>query len=202
MRLQKRYIYSGVLAALAFLVLYLIIDFSTIVSVALTVIIYIAGIFLFKEKDVREYNADDISHYYFLTSKLLSYKDRLSNPEIVEDIVELSDISTKILSALTQKPKKVTQVFNFYDYYMNLAISLLDKYILVVNKDTKTPKEEEYINKVIIYIENIKQQFKKQLDNMYKTSTIDVNKEIELFEKVCSIEGLDKEIGRCDDANS
>ena len=63
--LQKRYFYAAGLGALGFLVSYLIIDLGLIFSIFLTILIYIAGIFIFKEKDIREYDADDINKYYF-----------------------------------------------------------------------------------------------------------------------------------------
>lgn len=199
MRLQKRYIYAGILGALGFIITYLILNIHIIFSFILTIVLYIGGIFIFKEKDVREYNADDINRYYFLTSKLLNYKERVNNEDLKSDIEQISDISTKILSALTQKPNKVTQVFNFYDYYMNLTISLIDKYIILEQKDSRSSKETNFMNKMNTYIENIKREFIKQQDNMYKTKSLNMEQEIELFEKICAIESLDEEIDSGED---
>lgn len=194
MRVQKRYIYAGILGAVGFAITYLILNFHILISILFTLVMYIAGIFLFKEKDVREYNADDINRYYFLTSKLLNYTVRVNDEELKKDIEEISNISTKILSALTQKPNKVTQVFNFYDYYMNLTISLVDKYSVIEKKEIKNEKEKNFINKMNTYIDNIKKEFIKQQDNMYKTKSLNIDQEIELFEKICAIESLDQEI--------
>lgn len=193
--LQKRYFYAAGLGAFGFLVSYLIIDLGLIFSIFLTILIYIAGIFIFKEKDIREYDADDINKYYFQTSKILSYKNRLKDKEMLETVGSISDISSKILSALTQKPKKVTQVYNFYDYYMSLVIKLLDRYCYLENKKDKTNTENKFLEKCETYLINIENEFKKQLDNMYKTSELDIEKEIKLFESICTIEGLDKESG-------
>ena len=187
MRLQKRYLYSALLCVVVFLILYIIVDFSIFICIPLTALTYVGGIFLFKEKDIRVYNADDVSRYYFQTSKLLSYKDRVEDDKIKEDVVEISDVSSKILSAVSQKPKKVTQVFNFYDYYLNLILRILDRYVLINKKQEKSSNEQKFLNNVDNYLDNIKIQFDKQLDNMYKTSSIDINSEIDLFEKVCNI---------------
>lgn len=193
--LQKRYFYAAGLGALGFLVSYLIIDLGLIFSIFLTILIYIAGIFIFKEKDIREYDADDINKYYFQTSKILSYKTRLKDKEMIETVGSISDISSKILSALTQKPKKVTQVYNFYDYYMSLVLKLLERYAYLEKKKDKTDNENKFLEKCETYLINIENEFKKQLDNMYKTSELDIEKEIKLFESICTIEGLDKESG-------
>ena len=192
--LQKRYIYAGILASCGFTITYLLLDFGLLLSLLITLMIYISGIFLFKEKDVREYDADDINRYHFETSKLASFKDRIKNKKINESIVNICEVSTKILSALTQKPKKVTQVYNFYDYYMNLLLKLIQRYNYLENKNDLTELETKFLDNSENYIINIEEQFKKQLDNMYKTTALDIQKEIKMFENICSIEGLDKEV--------
>ena len=191
---QKRYIYAALLAAFGFIIMYLIIDFNILLSLLITFAIYISGIFLFKEKDVREYNADDLNRYHFQTSKLASFKDRIKNQKINEAISNISEISTKILSALTQKPKKVTQVYNFYDYYMGLLLKLIQRYHYLESKKELTDIEIKFIDNTKNYIDNIEKQYQKQLDNMYKTETLDIQREIKVFENICHIEGLDKEI--------
>lgn len=191
--LQKRYIYSALLASLGFIILYLILDFSILLALIFTLVIYIAGIFLFKEKDVREYDPDDLNRYHFQTSKLMSYKDRIKNKEIGKIIEKISNISVKTLSALTQKPKKVTQVYNFYDYYMGLLLKLVEKYQYLESKKELSEVEKKFLNDTENYLKNIEIQFQKQLDNMYRTESIDVQREIKLFENICHIEGLDKE---------
>lgn len=192
--LQKRYIYAGILASCGFVITYLLLDFSLLLSLIITLMIYISGIFLFKEQDVREYDPDDINRYHFQTSKLASFKSRIKNKKINESISNISDISTKILSALTQKPKKVTQVYNFYDYYMNLLLKLVGRYHYLENKKDLNELETKFLDNSENYIVNIEEQFQKQLDNMYKTTALDIQREIKMFENICSIEGLDKEV--------
>ena len=191
--LQKRYIYSSGLASIGFVILYLILDFNILLALAITLVIYIAGVFIFKEKDVREYSPEDLNRYHFQTSKLMSYKDRIKNKEIGILIEKIGNISIKTLSALTQKPKKVTQVYNFYDYYMGLLLRLVEKYQYLEAKKELSDVEKKFINDTENYLRNIEIQFQKQLDNMYKTESIDVQREIKLFENICHIEGLDKE---------
>lgn len=191
--LQKRYIYSSGLASIGFIILYLILDFNILLALVITLVIYIAGVFIFKEKDVREYSPEDLNRYHFQTSKLMSYKDRIKNKEIGILIEKIGNISIKTLSALTQKPKKVTQVYNFYDYYMGLLLRLVEKYQYLEAKKELSEIEKKFINDTENYLRNIEIQFQKQLDNMYKTESIDVQREIKLFENICHIEGLDKE---------
>ena len=77
MRLQKRYIYAALLAGIAFMVLYTMMDFKILVSLILAIAIYIAGIFMFKSVDVITYDGRAISRYYFEMSKLNDYKEKI-----------------------------------------------------------------------------------------------------------------------------
>ena len=76
---------------------------------------------------------------------------------------------------------------------MNLILRILERYVQLNKKEEKNHNEKKFLNNVDNYLDNIKLQFDKQLDNMYKTSTIDIDAEIALFEKVCNIKE-DKEI--------
>ena len=72
---------------------------------------------------------------------------------------------------------------------------LLERYAYLEKKKDRTETENKFLEKCETYLINIENEFKKQLDNMYKTSELDIEKEIKLFESICNIEGLDKESG-------
>ncbi|MBO5096399.1 MAG: hypothetical protein J6B98_05950 [Bacilli bacterium] len=197
--IQKRYIYAGILGAITFIILYLIINFNVIVSLFLATIMYLGGIFLYKEKDVREYNPDDINRYYFEASKISNYKNHIKDEEINKCITEIVDISSKILSALTQKPKKVTQVYNFFDNFMPFTNRLLNRYTSYKLKDNINDKEKLIVDNTLNFLIQTKEKFQTQLDNMYKVNQIDVKKEFELFKNVLNLEDLENEEGEVND---
>lgn len=198
--LQKRYIYAGLLGGIGFLITFLFLNINIFISLFITLIVYVGGVFFFKEKDVREYNADDINKYYFQTSKLLSYKDRVKDKAISDLIVKITDTSSKILAALTQKPKKVTQVYNFFDYYLPLSNAIVDKYLRLLTVKDMSNDEKVLFEKVDDYLLNISNQFDKQLENMYKVNELNVQEEIKIFEKACTIQGLDdNKVGETND---
>lgn len=193
--IQKRYIYAGILGAFTFIILYLIINFNVIVSLLLATIMYLGGIFLYKEKDVREYNPDDINRYYFEASKISNYKNHIKDEEINKCITEIVDISSKILSALTQKPKKVTQVYNFFDNFMPFTNRLLNRYTSYKLKDNINDKEKLIVDNTLNFLIQTKEKFQTQLDNMYKVNQMDVKKEFELFKNVLNLDDLEDEEG-------
>ena len=52
MNIQKRYLLSALASGLAFIILYVVLDFYLWIALILTAVIYIAGIFLFKSQDI------------------------------------------------------------------------------------------------------------------------------------------------------
>ncbi len=73
-KIQKRFILSALISGISFIIFYIFLDFYLIISLLLSMLIYIGGIFLFKGKDMRSYDSEAISRYYFEISKLNDYK--------------------------------------------------------------------------------------------------------------------------------
>ena len=67
---------------------------------------------------------------------------------------------------------------------MNLLLKLVDRYCYLENKKALTEVEKKFLNNCENYIVNIEEQFQKQLDNMYKTTTLDIQREIKVFENI------------------
>jgi hypothetical protein len=189
-RVQKRYLYASILSSLSFVVCYLIFDFNLILSLALCLGIYLAGVFIFKEKDVRIYEPETISRYYFLASKLLNYNQLIQSEEIKEQIISVCSITEKILQALEQKPKKVTQVYNFFDYYLNLTVRIVDQYVILKDRTDLTVTEETFLKQMSQYLSKISMSFQKQLDNMYLLRELDMNDEIKMFQEMLETDGF------------
>ena len=80
--IQKRYIYSAFLSGLSFIIFYLVLDFYFLVALLFAIGVYIAGVFLFKSKDIRMYDASALARYQFEMSKLNDYKEKINDKTI------------------------------------------------------------------------------------------------------------------------
>lgn len=185
MKFQKRYIYSGLLSGIFFAICYVIIDIGILWSLLVTIFTFISGILIFKEKDIILYDPNRIMDYYYKTSKLLNYSNYIDDKKINDYIKSITKVSEQILKILEQKPKKATQVYNFYDYYMDLTLKIVNKYMQVKEID------KGYVSKVDDYLYNINQSFEKQLNNMNQSKQLDIDKEIKIFEKIVNIDEND-----------
>ncbi len=197
-QVQTRYLYSAILASIFFVLLYLILNFNIFITLALTILIYVGGIFLFKEKDIREFNEEYVNNYYFLASKVQNLTPDIKDKQIVDDVKRITELTNEILTSLRQRPKKVEQVFDFFDYYLDATYKLLYKYNLLIKKETQDPKDKEYIEQTPKYITNIKEGFEKQLKNMQEAKMVDIDTEIKIFEKTLGFNKDDIKVGESD----
>ena len=141
--IQKRYIYAAFLASIFFLIIYLLVKINILISVFLTIAIYYGGILLFKEEDVREFNSENINNYYYLASKVQNEAEKTKNKEIISICENIGKNTDSILVSLSQRPRKVEQIFSFFDYYLDIAYKILYKYNNIsVNKDIKESEKK------------------------------------------------------------
>ncbi len=196
--IQKRYIYAAFLASIFFLIIYLLVKINILISVFLTIAIYYGGILLFKEEDVREFNSENINNYYYLASKVQNEAEKTKNKEIISICENIGKNTDSILVSLSQRPRKVEQIFSFFDYYLDIAYKILYKYNNIsVNKDIKE-SEKKYKENTKDYLQKILDAFEKQSKNMQEAKMLDIDTEIKIFEKTS---GINKEIIKVGDKN-
>lgn len=194
-QIQKRYIYSALISSLFFIIVYAILNINIIIGIILTMAIYIGGIFLFKTGDMREFNAESVNNYYYLASKVLNQGNLTENDDIIKKVEEMSKLTDDILVSLSQRPRKVEQVFDFFDYYLDVSYKILYKYNFLSKKE-KTPEEEKFMKETNKYIDKILEAFKKQNKNMQEAKVLDIETEIKMFKQVS---GIDDKVGDLDE---
>ena len=194
-QIQRRYLYSAILASVSFIIFYLIFNIHLILSLVLTILIGLGGILLFKEKDIRQFNENDVNNYYFMASKIQNLSTAINNEEIDKHIKNITEKTDAILVALRQRPKKVEQAFDFFDYYFDATYKILYKYKMVQDKKEQNANDYKYIKEAPKFIEAISSGFDKQLKNMQEAKMIDIDNEIKIFEKNLGFEKDNIEVG-------
>ena len=180
---KKRYIYAPIISIIAFIILYLVLQFGVIISVLLTAAIYIGCIFFFKEKDVRKYDSRTIMHYCYLISKIDNYTNVIKDKKIAGNIKDISEKGDKIVTMLEQKPDKVTQVYDGFDYFLPLTVKILDHFVFLMNKEKRSKEENKFMGEINDTLDNIEVEVDKLLENMNYTKMLNINDTIDIFKK-------------------
>ena len=180
--LQKRYIYSAFLSGFFFIIIYVILDFSLLISLPLLIGVYIAGVFIFKSSDVRVYDQRALAKYNFEMSKLNDYKEKIKDKNIKEKIGKIVNHTQKICEHLQTQPRNATKIYNFLDYYLPFTDDIVTKYIQAEKKEDKTFVENKLILKMGVYIREVEQETLKVLQEIIKSKDKAFDYEMKIFE--------------------
>ena len=191
-QIQTRYLYSALLASIFFIFTYLLFKVNIIIAILLTVVVYVGGILLFKEKDIREFDSKSVNNYYFLASKVQNQANQTNDDAIIESVTEITKLLDEILLSLSQRPKKVEQTFDFFDYYLDVTYKILYKYNYI---NTHEEKDQKFLKNTPKYIKSIVEEFKKLSKNMQESKLLDMQTEIKIFESTSGVDIENIEVG-------
>ena len=194
-QVQTRYFRSALLACVFFIIVYLLVKLSLPISILLTVLIYIGGILLFKPKDIREFSEEYVNGYYYLGLKLQNAANHSENDKIIESATKITEFTDKILNSLSQRPNKVEQAFDFFDYYLDIAYKIIYKYNYICKKEEQTKEDKKYVKDTPTFLKDIETAFEKQYKNMQESRILDIDAEIKIFESGSGINKENIEVG-------
>mgnify|MGYP003480773422 FL=1 len=187
-KIQKRFILSALVSGIAFILFYIVFDFYLLVSLLLSIVIYVGGVFLFRGKDMRLYDVQAISKYYFEMSKLNDYKEKIKDKNIRNKLTKIVNVSSKITKYLETKPNNATKIYNFLDYYLPFTTKIVTKYIEAESKDEKTFVENKLILKMSVYIKEVEHECDRLLEEIVKSKDKELDFEMKIFEKTSDID--------------
>lgn len=187
-KIQKRFILSALVSGIAFILFYIVFDFYLLVSLLLSIVIYVGGVFLFRGKDMRLYDVQAISKYYFEMSKLNDYKEKIKDKNIRNKLAKIVNVSSKIIKYLETKPNNATKIYNFLDYYLPFTTKIVTKYIEAESKDEKTFVENKLILKMSVYIKEVEHECDRLLEEIVKSKDKELDFEMKIFEKTSDID--------------
>ena len=192
-RLEKRFIYSAFLSGLFFIIVYVLVDFPIIVSILLSALVYVAGIFIFKSYDIRVYDQKALAKYNFEMSKLNDYKEKIKDNNIRDKLTKIVSHTQKICEHLQTQPKNATKIYNFLDYYLPFTDNIVTKYLQAEKKEEKTFVENKLILKMTVYIREVEQETNKLLAEIIKSKDKAFDFEMKIFEMKSDFESDEDE---------
>ena len=187
-KIQKRFILSALVSGIAFILFYIVFDFYLLVSLLLSIVIYVGGVFLFRGKDMRLYDVQAISKYYFEMSKLNDYKEKIKDKNIRNKLAKIVNVCSKITKYLETKPNNTTKIYNFLDYYLPFTTKIVTKYIEAESKDEKTFVENKLILKMSVYIKEVEHECDRLLEEIVKSKDKELDFEMKVFEKTSDLD--------------
>lgn len=196
--MKKRYILSGIIGGLFFIISYLLLNLNIGVSIIITFVAFLSSTFIFKD----EYNLDDLgigndNEYRNLLQesqinlkKLKAMVNQIEDTKICKNVSNITKIADKIFKVLIKNPQKVASASKFLNYYLPITIRILERFDEMSGQNLTSDSALELLDRIRGLIINIEIAFENQLNNLYNSDVIDTSAEIKVFETMLKSDGL------------
>ena len=119
----------------------------------------------------------------------------IENPDVKKRIVEIMDISDKIVKNAISDPKHIPNIKRFLNYYLPTTIKLLNAYDRMAVQGIDGENISGTITRIEDMLDTIVVSYKKQLDALFADEALDIETDIKVMDGLLQREGLkDKEM--------
>lgn len=189
-------ILSAILGSAFFAVPYIGLSVGVIPSLAMGIAAFGASELIF-HKSKKEIKGEEKNLYEKLTeaketnSQIEKMIPKIDSVELVNNIKQINDTVSKIISTVEKKPEKYKIMSNFFNYYLPVTLNILTRYDEIENQRLTTPDSQKFMKSAEDMIKNINEAFKKQLSNLYQSDMIDTDAEMKVFYSMLKADGFD-----------
>lgn len=195
--MKNKYILSGIVGGVFFAVPYLALSIGIVPSLITSGLAFTATSLITKENKIDNLGSKNLDVYKNLLENSKKYIVEIQNiipsledQTIKQNVEEISNTSSKIISRLQKNPEKISQSTNFLNYYLPITLKILNKYNEIEDGNLTSKESKMMMKRVLSLIEKIKNAFNTQLNNLYSTDVMDINAEMKVFESILASDGL------------
>ena len=188
---------SAVIGGAFFAVPYLALSAGLLPSLAIGVCAFGAGELLLRDKEKDLLKENNKSLYDTLNSaknqnnQIKNIISKIDDPKMKTNIKEITETTTKIINTVENKPKKIKNMNNFFNYYLPVTLNILKRYDEIENQGLSTEEGKKFMLQTQDMIKKINNAFKNQLSNLYKSDMVDTDAEMKVFDTMLKADGYD-----------
>ena len=190
-------IISALIGGTFFAVPYLSLSVGLLPSLAIGVCAYGAGELILHSKEKKGLQEENENLYNILSEakeqnlKILKMENQVDSPDLKRNIKEINDTVNKIINTIEKKPAKYDKMHNFFNYYLPVTLSILNRYDEIENQRLVTEDGRKFMKQSEDMISKINSAFKNQLSNLYESDMVDTDAEMKVFETMLKADGYD-----------
>ncbi len=113
----------------------------------------------------------------------------IKDEELSGQISNIENVSKQILETIEKKPDELNKIRKFMSYYLPTTIKLLNAYGEYESASVKTENIEKSMASIKKSVGMINGSFDKLLNSLYENDMIDIQTDIDVYEKMTSIDG-------------
>lgn len=119
---------------------------------------------------------------------IIERSKQIDNPELNSHVADLVETSDQILDYVYEHEQAASNMRKLVNYYLPTVEKLLGRYQDIQDSDVLNVVESK--EKIVSIVETTARAFKKQLESLFDTDTLDINSEVKVLEQIYVKEGL------------
>ena len=116
--------------------------------------------------------------------------DEIPDERISAQIDLIERLTAQIFDCVRKNPKKLSQIRQFLNYYLQTTIKLMEQYVTLQNQSLKTENITEGMQKIEDLLDKVIIAFQRQLDALFEADVVDITADIRVMEQMMASEGL------------
>ncbi len=193
--MKNKEIVSAAIGGAFFAVPYLVLAAPLLPSLAIGAVAFGAGELLLgdekltlKDTNRKLYNILETAKKQ--NKKILQIIPQIEDEEIRKQLNEIHESVSKIISTVEEKPKKVNQTNNFFDYYLPITVKLVERYDEIENQKLSSSESKKFLQSTNKMVGEIDRAYKKILADLYRTDIVDMDAEMKVFDSLLRADGF------------
>lgn len=204
--MKKGSVFSAILGGAFFAIPYLALDVALFPSAVIAIAAYGAGNLIMNSAEENEgtikvksgnMSKEDIMKVVAEAKKqnaqIYAMMGKVEDKELIQNIKEIHSTVKKIIDTIEKSPEKYKLAINFFNYYLPSTLSFLIKYDEIENQNLKTEDADSFMDNAEEMMKKIKESFRIQLANLYKSDMIGTDAEMKVFDSMLKSDGIDSE---------
>ena len=139
------------------------------------------------EEDINQSREDTIKKeaeegYSGLLRQIRRVNDRISDQTVSAKIERLEELSARIFHLVEERPSKKSAAATFLNYYLPTTLKLLNSYAEFEEAGVNGKNLNEAKARIEHIMDNLVAGFERQLDELYRSDTMDIESDIRVME--------------------
>ena len=128
--------------------------------------------------------------YASLQQQLRRANDAIPDPVMTAKISRLEELSARIFALAKKDPDKKAQLQKFMDYYLPMALKLLNTYAQLSAQDVQGENITDARQSIERSMDLLITAFENQLDKLFQSDALDVSADVAALEGMLNLDGL------------
>ena len=141
-------------------------------------------------KTAEEKKKDAAAEENAVLSEIRAINDSIENKQISAQIDRIGIITTKIFDYQKSHPKKAPELHSFLSYYLPTTLKILRTYAQLEAQGVQGENITAAMHRIEEMMDKVVEGFEKQLDQLFRTDTMDITSDVQVLEQMLKKDGL------------